>query len=139
MNWRSAKETPEPRRQVVIRMTGSREISGTWSIKDHQGWFNTAEHEWVYTSEVMEALSTSGGVPAFRFPADLVQEVAEVMIWTCDTCGNHPFQPFRVRLVGMGCCCGGTFRRVSVADLVAHRTTPKPTIKSNRRAKSSAR
>jgi hypothetical protein len=36
------------------------------------------------------------------------------LIWTCDKCGMHPYRPYRERLIGMGCLCGGTFRRIPV-------------------------
>jgi len=57
MNWRPAKETPEPHRQIVIRVAGSNVIWGTWVIKPGCGWSKTNKYEWVYTSEVMLALA----------------------------------------------------------------------------------
>ena len=34
------------------------------------------------------------------------------LLWTCDKCGDQPYPPSRERLIGMGCVCGGTYRRV---------------------------
>jgi hypothetical protein len=34
------------------------------------------------------------------------------LLWTCDECGGHPYRPERERLIGMGCVCGGIYRRL---------------------------